>query len=267
MSPHGSIPNALQRIALKQVFDRLIGRRLFGRVDHFHALTAAEESVLLESGASSDRITIIPNGVDIAPLPDADEKARAKKTLGCRSDSFVCLFMARLHPDKGLDLLLDACKKAASNLPNLELVVAGPDDGALADAKTQIRGTAIEGRVHFTGFISGDKKREAFAAADLFVSLSRYETLPVTVLEAMAGGAPVLVSDAAKVAGVLERGAGWVVPTGDAMPAAEKIEQLANDPEALQVAKQAGRALVEDKYGWEKVVSAYEELYCKIVNP
>jgi glycosyltransferase involved in cell wall biosynthesis len=106
------------------------------------------------------------------------------------------LFLSRIHRKKGCDLLLEAFSRVAEANPDLDLVMAGPDEEVLRpQLEEQAKGLGISARVHWTGMLEGDLKWGAFHAADAFVLPSHQENFGVAVVEALACGLPVLISD------------------------------------------------------------------------
>jgi glycosyltransferase involved in cell wall biosynthesis len=106
------------------------------------------------------------------------------------------LFLSRIHEKKGCDLLLEAFARVASSASDLDLVIAGPDQGGLQAKLRQIAAAqGIAGRVHWPGMLSGDFKWGALRAADAFVLPSHQENFGVVVVESLAAGRPVLISN------------------------------------------------------------------------
>ncbi len=120
------------------------------------------------------------------------------------------LFLGRLHPKKGCDLLLDAFARAAPG--EMDLVMAGPDDaGTLARLEAQAAQLGIANRVHWTGILRGDVKWGAFYCAEAFVLPSHQENFGIAVADALACGTIPLISDKVNIAGdVAEDGAAFV---------------------------------------------------------
>ncbi|HEY1808793.1 MAG TPA: glycosyltransferase [Acidobacteriaceae bacterium] len=106
------------------------------------------------------------------------------------------LFMSRLHEKKGCDLLVEAFARLASKFPDVDLVVAGPDQVGL-QAKLQERATrnGISSRVHWPGMLTGDLKWGALRSAEAFVLPSHQENFGIVVAESLAAGRPVLISN------------------------------------------------------------------------
>ncbi len=126
----------------------------------------------------------------------------------------LVLFLARLHPKKGCDLLVDAFAQVAGRDPALHLVMAGPDsDGLEARLISQVRSLGLEQRVTFTGMLRGTAKWGALRAAEVFVLPSHQENFGVAVAEALAMGTPALVSNQVNIwREVVDGGAGMAEP-------------------------------------------------------
>jgi glycosyltransferase involved in cell wall biosynthesis len=106
------------------------------------------------------------------------------------------LFLSRIHTKKGCDLLLEALGRVAPAHPDLDLVMAGPDEeGLRPQLEAQARRLQVERRVHWTGMLEGDLKWGALYAAEAFVLPSHHENFGIAVVEALACGVPVLISD------------------------------------------------------------------------
>ncbi|MBU1695360.1 MAG: glycosyltransferase [Verrucomicrobia bacterium] len=124
----------------------------------------------------------------------------------------VLLFLSRIHPKKGCDLLIRALAKGAGADPALHLVVAGPDPvewrGSLEELAKRL---GVGDRITWTGMLSGDLKWGAFRAAEAFVLPSHQENYGIAVVEALACGTPVLISHKINIWREIEAdGAGWV---------------------------------------------------------
>ncbi len=122
------------------------------------------------------------------------------------------LFLARIHAKKGCDLLIEAFAKIASAVPDVDLMIAGPDQGGLqAKLQRQAEQAGIAGRIHWPGMIDGDLKWGALRACDALVLPSHSENFGVAVVESLAVGRPVLISNQVNIWRKIEcDGAGFV---------------------------------------------------------
>src|SRR5262249_31342094 len=130
------------------------------------------------------------------------ERARQRKKL---------VFMARLHPKKGLDLLLPAWSRLKPHRPDWELLVVGPDEGGYrATVEGLIRKLDLNVCVTLTGPVTGPSKLALLRSADVFVLPSYSEGVPVAVLEAMACRVPAVVTRESNIPELENEGGGWL---------------------------------------------------------
>ena len=122
----------------------------------------------------------------------------------------MILFLGRLHPIKGVDLLIRAFETVSKEIDNCMLVIAGPDDGSLSESKKLTKKFNFCKRVLFTGSNIWSRKLSADVDADVYVLPSLYESFSNTVLEAWARGTPVIVTESCAISTAV-RDAGIVV--------------------------------------------------------
>lgn len=130
------------------------------------------------------------------------------------TDRPFLLFLSRLHPKKGLDMLIPAFATVAKELPDWILVIAGTDEqGYLAQLKRMVEEVNLKARIHFiTGFVSGERKAALLSHAAFLVLPSYSEGFPAIVPEALKHGCPALITTTCYIPEVAEGGAGLVVP-------------------------------------------------------
>lgn len=210
---------------------------------------------LEREGVDSARLVRIPNGVEVPP----DEFSRHP------DDSLRILFLGRLHSQKGVDVLIEALSRAISiggNSFKLTLAGDGPERGSLAAMASDL-GVAAE--VEFAGMV--DDPGRYLAGTDLVVLPSRAEGLSNVLLEAMAGGLPVVASDIEANRSLVEdHVSGRLFAAGDADDLARVLVELADDPSARQNLGRRARAVVESEYTIQQVASRYEELYGELMR-
>ncbi len=127
--------------------------------------------------------------------PEVQIEAFYRRFLDLRSRRYL-LFLARIHAKKGCDLLIEAFAKVAASVPDMDLVMAGPDqEGTQAKLQRLAERSGIAGRVHWPGLIGGDLKWGALRACDAFVLPSHQENFGIAIVESLAVGRPVLISN------------------------------------------------------------------------
>ena len=264
ISPHAGIPNVMQRIRIKKVFDLLLGKTALKRFNLFHALTQKEKLDILAAGIPEDKILIISNGVEPLAPDDFAQKPAAREKLGIGKNETALLYMGRMHSHKGVNLLMESFYQAHSQAPNLKLLIAGPDDGELEPTMEFVRKNKLSDSVKYLGFISGKEKRDTLLAADIMVSLSLSEVMPISILEGLAFGCAVVASQAAKVKFLSQTGAGLIVPDNDSKQAAKIFVDLVGKPETISQMQRAAINLIAEKYSWDAVIDEYERAYQRL---
>ena len=141
-------------------------------------------------------ICFVPNGVDLAPFDDLPPRAELEAECPELAGKFVLLFFARVHVKKGLDLLAEALGQIAPDYPELHLVLAGNDDGALSPFRDRMAELGLTRRMTYLGHVAGERARQVWAAADAFVLPSYSEGFSMAILEALACRLPCLITTA-----------------------------------------------------------------------
>ncbi len=257
LSPHGTLALTTGRSHLKKAWDRLLSPALARRFDQVIALSQPELDDIQALWPTFGRrripaqFSLIPNGVDPQDYHQGDGMAfRQRYNLG---DDAVCLFMGRLHPRKGVQVLAKAFQTAA--LPAARLVIAGPDEGALAGLRP-----LLGERIIWTGYLDGADRLAAFAAADVLALPAVGEGMPMVVLEAMAAGLPVLISPGCNLPEVAEAGAGLIVEP-QIEPLTDGLRRLLTDTDLRQRMGTAARQLIEQRFTWDSVAARLEQVY------
>lgn len=238
----------------KQFAWTLYQKRILEQATLFHATARAEAESLRALGLSQPT-AIIPNGVQVPQSIPTAPDTREKRTL----------FLSRLHPQKGLPMLLDAWARVQPDGWSLELV--GPsEDGHRADLRRQTTSLGICDTVRFSGPVEDDKKWEKYAKADLFVLPSYSENFGIVVAEALAAGVPVITTTGAPWKELDTHNCGWWVAP-EVGTIAEALETAtALDDDIRQNMGLRGRALVEEKYTWSAVGERMKKAYQWIVG-
>ena len=173
------------------------------------------------------------------------------------------LFLSRIHRKKGCDLLLEALGRLAGAHPDFDLVMAGPDEeGLRPELEALAKRLGLSARVHWTGMLEGDLKWGAFHAADAFVLPSHQENFGIAVVEALACGLPVLISDKVNIWPDIARDeAGIVNPDTAEGTYRSMVTLLAMRPEERQRMISNGLACFRGRYEMERTARALSDLF------
>lgn len=204
----------------------------------------AERTMAASLPIRDDRVSMIPNGI-------ADSTARAHAGAPLRR----IVTVMRLAAPKRPDLLIQAF--AAAQLPDCELVVAG--DGPQRDALEQLADQEASGRVRFTGSV--DNIPALLASAQAFVLASDHEGSPISILEAMRAGLPIVASDLPGIRHQLGDGSCGVLVGNAPHAFASALLELASDASRRETLGQAARTRWEERFGLEPMVRATWEVY------
>ncbi|MFT3913257.1 MAG: glycosyltransferase [Anaeromyxobacteraceae bacterium] len=271
VSPHGMLEApALARSAWKKrVFRAFVEDDNLRRAACLHALNAEEARSFRAFGLTSP-VAIVPNGVELPDIAGAPPRDALRRRFPSLSPGRLLLFLGRLHPKKGLHVLVDAWARLAKagtlDREGWSLVVAGPDQlGHEAEVRRDAEARGLGGRVHFVGPLWGEAKAEAFAAADAFALPSYTEGFSIAVLEAMAWRLPVVITRACNF-DVEAPGAGLLCEADAASVAAALETLLSRSPAERAALGAAGRALVERAYTWPSVAASLIAVYAWLLG-
>jgi glycosyltransferase involved in cell wall biosynthesis len=249
VSPRGSLqPWSLRQKRWKKApYWNLVERYHLMHAAALHA-TAEIEAQALRELLPSRPVVIVPNGVFPVAVPTIQRKRRQ------------VVFLGRVHPKKGLDILMPALSLCASRWPDLETVVAGPDDDAeWARVSDQIKSLNPVPNVRYVGPVYGDAKFALLAESTVFVLPSRSENFGQAVVEAMACGTPVVVSTNCPWRCVQEAGAGyWVENSVQEVAAA--LSSVLESEERQHSMGEAARELAK-MYSWQAAGRAMADHY------
>jgi glycosyltransferase involved in cell wall biosynthesis len=266
-SIHGELsPGNLRRAAFKKkIFSALVQRKIFKAASAIHAVSVGEAADILRF-VDHANVSIVPNGVNPAEFVGPLNGARIKKKYPQMKGKKVVLFLGRISTGKGLDTLVRAFKRVAAEIGAVCLLIVGPDNwGYKGIIDGILSGEGIADRVIFTGMLTGEEKKAAFACADLFVLPSLSEGFSMALLEAMLCGLPVIISPQCNFAEVEAAGAGRIVDVG-VNPLADAMITLLADPAACKEMGRRGARLVRGKYTWDMVADKMLALYAGVVR-
>ena len=231
-----------------------------------HVIAVSESTrtfVVEREGVSAERATTVHNGIDTEKYqPRPANRTDARKAFGIPDDAFVVAGIGRLTFQKNFALFLEIAAAVIKTHPTALFIIAGTGED---DAALRAQAGPLGDRVRFLGFVADTAL--LYPAADMLLLTSRYEGLPITVLEAMACGVPIVASDLDGMREVLRDGdTAALVPAGDAAAFVAHVEQLmTNRPLASRIAENA-LTLVRAQYSARAMARAVESIYLKYLE-
>ncbi|MGQ4649231.1 hormogonium polysaccharide biosynthesis glycosyltransferase HpsP [Lyngbya aestuarii] len=265
LRPLGTLDPAdlLKKRQLKQIYGRLLERPNLAGAAGIH-FTSVQEAKISERFGIKTNDLIIPLGVE---QPEITPQGWARKELGISHDQPLVLFLSRIDPKKGLNLLIPALERLLAEKITFHLALAGAnpqDPDYQKQIEEQLKVSPLSPRTTITGFVNGDLKAALLRDADLFVLPSYYENFGISVAEAMVAGTPVVISDQVHIwKEVKAAEAGWVSPCEvDALSEVLK-EALQDEGERLRRGANAA-AYALSNYSWsaiaQNMIRVYQQL-------
>ncbi len=239
------------------------------QADRIVAAGADEKELLIRLyDAASERISVVPCGVNLDLFQPVD-RAQARRELSLRDDDRILLFVGRIEPLKGIDILLGATAELGTEHACSVLVIGGDSSarqGEIAYLRTLAARLGIADRVKFLGAVDHQRLPLYYSAADICVVPSFYESFGLVALEAMACGTPVVASRVGGLAGTVRDGeTGYLIPWRCPEPFAERIELLLGNEELRRAFGRTAREAVE-RFRWANVAQAIIDLYRELIE-
>lgn len=256
VSPHGTLGEwpFQSGSKVKKIFWPLIQKPSLKAVTCWHATSKAEYKDIRQMGFSQP-VAIIPIGIDLPELPP--KKKKSQKTL---------LFLGRINPKKGIDMLLKAWKILQDKYPDWYLKIVGPDSKRYLNKYKNMAQSLQLKRSEFTGPYYGYDKWRAYWSSDLFVLPTHHENFGIAVAEALASSTPVIITKGAPWEGIVKENAGWWIDISlDAL--IKTLEEAFSLPEKkLQEMGMNGRKWIEKEFTWDMTTMKMVKLYKWIMN-
>lgn len=276
MNPQGMLePWALSYKAWKKrIYYRVIEKPVLQRASAIQILSSAEAENIKLLNLKAPQI-IIPNGIhrqDFEKLPNPELFYQQFPTTRHKT---LILFLGRIDPKKGLDLLAEAFGKIHPQFPHTHLIIAGPDNiGFLPTAKDYFAHAGCLDAVTFTGMLTGSLKYAALAAASIYVAPSYSEGFSMSVLEGMASGLPCVITTgcnfpeaaAANVAHVVDLNANAIAPDTCATQIASSLTHCLTHPQEAKAMGNRARQFILENYTWDKIAANLIEVYQGIIK-
>ncbi|MBI5709187.1 MAG: glycosyltransferase [Candidatus Eisenbacteria bacterium] len=233
--------------------------------DRFVALAPSHRDFLVRRfRLAPERFAVIPSGVDTARFRPAEDRPAAKRALGWPDGAPVVSIVAALRPEKDHRLFLRAAAALAARCPGTRFVVVG-DGPERAALERRARSLGLGREVAFLGARHDTPEIQRASDVAVLCSLPVVETFPVTLVESLASGTPVVSTDVGSIRDVVRaEETGLLVPPGDAAALAAAIERLLGDSALRARMGAAARADARARLTRERMIADYERLFLEV---
>jgi glycosyltransferase involved in cell wall biosynthesis len=267
VTPHGMLePWALSYKARKKHFYySLFEKPALERANAIQMLASSEAERVKALNLKAPTV-IVPNGIHRQGFEALLSPELFYQKFPDTRNKTLIIFLGRIDPKKGLDLLASAFAKVNAQFPQTHLIVAGPDNiGFLPTAQSYFAEAGCLEAVTFTGMLTGSLKYSALAAASLYVAPSYSEGFSVSVLEGMASGLPCVITTGCNFPEAAAAQAAHVVDIDADEIALALMQCLSNPPQAKQMG-QCARQLIFENYTWERIATQMSNIYTSIIT-
>ncbi len=267
VSPRGSLyPYTFKKKIWKKLpYYHLVTKRILEKASLIQYVTEDEKAQSHSFLRLKNKPVVVPSGIDFTEFSALPEKDELKSRFPFLKGKKVILFLSRINWIKGLDILVESFKELAGTRDDLHLLIAGEDlgDGYKEVVRSWVKEGGIGNMVTFTGLLKGKDKLMAYTGSDIFVLPSYSENFGMVVIEAMACGIPVIISDKVGLSKeVKEYDAGIVVST-KAENLTETLKTLLDNGELRRTYAEKGKKFAQ-YYNIDNVadmmIRAYKEL-------
>jgi glycosyltransferase involved in cell wall biosynthesis len=244
---------------LKRMWHRLVGAAFWRNAVQIVATSEMEQQELLAAGVPPSELVVRYNGLNLSEFNDLPARGTFRAKWKIPLQEPLILFLSRLIPRKGADILIEAF---ASSCPTTgHLVIAGPEGerGYRAYLEERARNSGVNSRVTFTGPLYDGDKQALLADSDIFVLPSRYENFANAPAEAIACGVPVIITNACGIRSLVDGRVGLVIPP-EKRALTESLSTLLNDTQLYSRFKASCRG-VADELSWPRLTKQMEGYY------
>jgi len=266
LTPHGIYParSVINGMA-KSIFDNVFGRLLLHFSDKIIALSEHNKRLLLQVGASANKIAIVPNGVNIeeyASLHRNDGGIDGLNLVGP-----MLLYVGRIDWNKRLEKIIESMPVILKDFPSAKFVVVGPDYSNHVNKLLDIaKRLEVRHSIVITGNVSREKLAEFYSAADLFLFPSSYEGFGLSMLEAMSSRVPVIASPSGGPGDILEHGVNaWLLKEPTSNEISNAVCAVLTDHRLRENLVENAFEMVKEKYTWKNVVDELEMIYEEVI--
>ncbi len=255
---NGTVPTIERYLSVKRVIDSLGARTFLHHAAACIAVSQAETAHYRAADVRPDRITVIPNGLRLEEFATLPARGSFRQRYGLSAAPLI-LFLGKITPRKGLDVLVRALRRLPANV---QLVVAGNFMMPEEPLRSLVGSEGVSERVRFVGLLSGTEKLAAYVDADVTAYPSRDEIFGLVPFESLMCGTPVVVCDDSGCGEwTAAAGGGVLVPYGDDTALAAAVLRLLQPSPEREAYVSRGRRYIQEHFGWERIAQQTLALY------
>lgn len=260
MTANGTLLRHERKVGVKLLWDALIAGGIPRRAARCVAVSRADVAMHLNAGIPAERVTLIPNGLDLGEFDPLPPQGSFRKRYSLGQGPLVA-YLGQISPRKGVDHLVSAFSETPPG--GATLVIAGNDMGGRARAEAL---RAPDSPIRFVGLLEGRERLELLADADVLVYASTAEVFGLVPFEGLLCGAPVVVGDDCGCGELIaEAGAGLLVQHGDVAGLRARIHTLLTDRVAASAMVSRGRRYIRKRLGFGQVADQHRDLYAEVL--
>lgn len=259
---HGSVMRIIERKNLKKIYDIIWGYRLMKDAKRVIALNLSEAESYRVMNIDISKIDILPNGIDLEKFKVLPKKGEFRKKFLSNKNDKIILYLGRLHKSKGIDFLIKSFYEVKKSIDDVKLVFVGPDSGMKLKLIKMADNLGIGKDIIFTGLIKERDKIAAFIDSDVFVT-PRFYGFPITFLEAMACGTPIVTTKAGEYIEGIDKNIGFVVDF-DIFQFSSSIQKILRNDDIGNIFRKNTKNKSRD-FNWPIIILKLEKIYEKSV--
>lgn len=246
---------------LKLPYDFLWGKKFLENATLIFAQNNHEKEDLLNFSIKEEKIALLPLAIDFSEFEKLPKRGFFRKKYGIKYDDFLILFVGRLHPFKGVDLLINSLALILKKIPEAKLAIVGRDDGDLKRLKKLRESLNLEKKIIFSGPIYEKERINAYVDADVFVITPKhFEETSLASLEAAACQTPIIVNQKCQVPYLEEYKAGITIPDSNSQSISEVIFEILKNKEKRG---SNARVMIREKFSLDRIITQLINYYIK----
>ncbi|MFK8184209.1 MAG: glycosyltransferase [Phormidesmis sp.] len=257
---------ALEQSKLKkQLYSTFVERRLLGHAAAIHCTTPDEANDVQKFGIQTPTATV-PLGVDVpSTLPNAKQYLRRQYSLP--DNTFVIVFLSRLHCKKRPELLIQSLSRLVKNETPVHLLLAGTGDpDYVKELTVLVDSLNLNKYVTFTGFVQGKEKDLLLQGSSVFVLPSFSENFGVAIAEALAAGLPVITTPGVQISPEISAANAGLIVEGTEDELVRSIEILIDSTSLRHMLGENGRKLAKERYSWQVIAHQLASVYTTVIK-